>query len=216
MRIEFWVDYLCPVTYLTHKNLIKAIDEADIKSYEILYRSFEMVNYTDKKYDIMDVWMLHHNQSREEIVNFLQYVYPEYEKLKLVNVNSAHQLAHLAKRYNLAKEINTKILEAYFEDNEDISNHEVLINIGTSFGIDRNIIKEVLNNDTFIEQKSLNRENAFLRGIDRIPHLRINVNNHYNGYLSTEKLITILRENKAIKNNFTYCEAGVCNTKKAI
>jgi len=215
MRIEFWVDYLCPITYLTHKNLIEAIDELKLENFELLYRSFEMIEYNKKDYSIMDVWMLHHNQSEEEIINLLERYYPDYIKLKYVEVNKAHQLAHLAKRLDVASQTNTLLLKAFFEENLDISDNEVLTNIGEKVGIPKDLILETLNENTFREQISLNRENAFIRNIDRIPHIRINGNHHFNGLLSKVKIKEILNETKASKTNFTYCSAGVCQRKKA-
>ena len=149
MRIEFWVDYLCPITYLTHKNLIEAIDELKLENFELLYRSFEMIEYNKKDYSIMDVWMLHHNQSEEEIINLLERYYPDYIKLKYVEVNKDHQLAHLAKRLDVASQTNTLLLKAFFEENLDISDNEVLTNIGQKVGIPKDLILETLNENTF-------------------------------------------------------------------
>ncbi len=215
MRIEFWVDYLCPITYISHKNLIEAIEELNLYSYEILYRSFEMINYDKNKYNIMDVWMLHHNKDEQEIVNLLNMYYPEYQKLEYVDVNKAHQLSHLAKRHNVAREVNTLLLKAYFEEYQNISDNNVLLKIAKAVGIDKNLVLETFNNNTFREQILLNRENAFIRDIDRIPHIRINIRNHFNGLLSKGKIIEILEETKNTSTDFTYCSAGVCNQKKA-
>lgn len=216
MRIEFWVDYLCPITYLTHKNLIKAIEESTVEKYEILYRSFEMIDYDEKTdYDIMDVWKLHHNLKKKEVDNILNHIYPEYKKLSYVKVNGAHQLAHLAKRFNKADLVNVLLMEAYFEKNQDISDIEVLVQIGLKAGIDKELIIDSVSNKLFQKQIKLNRENAFIRDIDRVPHLRINTKEHFNGFLTIEKLITILNENKSNKTNFTYCSGGVCKRKKA-
>lgn len=215
MRIEFWVDYLCPITYISHKNLIEAIEELNLNSYEILYRSFEMINYDKKDYNIMDVWMLHHNQSEQEIIDLLKIYYPNYEKLKYVDVNKAHQLSHLAKRHNVATKVNTLLLNAYFEKNLDISDNDVLLEIAKEAQIDCNLVLETFKNNTYRQQISLNRENAFIRDIDRIPHIRINIRNHYNGLMSKEKIIEILDETKNTSTDFTYCSSGVCNQKKA-
>lgn len=216
MRIEFWVDYLCPITYLTHKNLIKAITEVNLNHYEILYRSFEMIDYDKKNYNIMDVWMLHHNKNEQEIIDLLKIYYPEYEKLKYVEVNKAHQLSHLAKRHNVATKVNTLLLNAYFEKNLDISDNNVLLDIAKEVGIDAKLVLKTFENNTFRQQISLNRENAFIRDIDRIPHIRINIRNHFNGLISKERIIQILEETKNTSTDFTYCSAGVCNPKKAL
>lgn len=215
MKIEFWLDYLCPITYLTHKNLMEVLKELKIKNYELIYRSFEMIEYCEEDYKIMDVWMLHHNQSEEEIQTFLKYQYPEFEKLKYFDVNKAHQLSHLAKRFNIAKEINTDLLNAFFEDDKDIANIDVLVEIGNKHGMCEALIRSTLSSNTFRNQILLNRENAFLRGIDRIPHIRINVKNHYNGYLSKVKLKEILITHCKETKVETYCVGEKCNIEKA-
>lgn len=215
MRIEIWMDYLCPITYLTHTNLLKAIEELKLEDYEIIYRSFEMIKYKKGDYSIMDVWMLHHNESEDEIRRFLGHLYPEYEKLKYTDVNGAHQLSHLAKRFNVQKEINTDILKAFFEDNIDIGNIETLISIGEKHGMCRELITSTIKNNTFREPILLNRENAFIRGIDRIPHIRINIKNHYNGYISKFKFKDILVANTEEENLNTICIGADCNLEKA-
>lgn len=215
MKIEFWLDYLCPITYLTHKNLMNALKELQLEKFNIVYRSFEMIEYCEDDHQIMDVWMLHHHQSEDEIRAFLTHRYPDFEKLKYADVNGAHQLSHLAKRFNVAMEVNTDLLNAFFEDGKDIGNIDVLIEIGNKYGMSEELIRSTVSNNTFREQILLNRENAFLRGIDRIPHLRINVKNHFNGYLSKVKLKEIITTYCRDIKVETYCVGDECSLEKA-
>ncbi|HKL95037.1 MAG TPA: DsbA family protein [Haploplasma sp.] len=188
MRIEFWLDFICPMTYLTHKNLTEAIKELGLQNYEFYYRSFQ-VKEADFSGDVVDLFLEHHcNQSKESNIKFLEDNFPNYRNFKFYNTNLAHQLSHLSKHQKKAVETNTAIFEAYFEDGLDISNKDVLMSIAKNVGLDLNDSEITLDTRCYTNQIAINKENASGRGIVEIPHIRVNVKNNYNGYLSKEEI----------------------------
>lgn len=192
MRIEFWLDYMCPLSYLTHKNLVEALEELNLKDYDLLYRSFQLKEDFEEV-NLMDLWFA--NKTDEEILkikNFLEDKKLNYAEWKFHNTNLAHQLAHLAKRHDLAKECNYEILKAQFEDGKNINDPNVLLEIAKNIGLNYELAKNTLETRCFSHQISSNKENAKYRGINHIPHLRINIKYNFNSYLSKEQIKTAI------------------------
>lgn len=188
MRIEFWLDFLCPMTYLTHKNLTEAIKELGLQNYEFYYRSFQ-VKENNFDVNLIDVFLEHHcNNSKEENIKFLEENFPNYQELKFYDTNLAHQLAHLAKHHKLAQEINTGIFQAYFENGLDISDPLVLEKIALEAGLNTDEVKYTLSSRCYSNKIAINKENASNRGITEIPHLRVNIKYNFNGYLTKEEI----------------------------
>src|SRR5690554_1388601 len=100
MRIEFWVDYLCPLTYLTHKNLIEVIKELNLINYELYYRSYQL-----DKDELNQLFV------NEEYKEFLQ---NKNLKLKKFDTTTIHQVAHIAKRHECAQTFNEQVFEQLF------------------------------------------------------------------------------------------------------
>lgn len=192
MRIEFWLDFLCPMTYLTHRNLTEAIKELGLQNFELYYRSFQ-IKEADFSENLVDEFLDHHcNQDKGEMIQFLEDNFPNYKEYKFYNTNLAHQLAHLAKHKNLAQECNTEIFKAYFEQGLDISKPEVLIDVANKIGLDPDEVSFTLNTKCYTNQIAINKENATNRGIFEIPHLRINIKYNNNGYFTKQEIKDLL------------------------
>ena len=73
MKIEFWLDYLCPKCYLQHQVLENLIKNYDIKDLELIYRSYEMVENKDfnKRRILRSFIARHKNLPIEQVKLFL-------------------------------------------------------------------------------------------------------------------------------------------------
>lgn len=211
MRVEFWLDYICPISYKTHENLLKAIKELNIKDVEILYRSYRLESRMDSK-DLKALWMFNCDDDFLNDVDILKKEYPEYNKLQYVDTELAHQLAHLAKKCSKQVEFNTRLLNAFFNEHLDISDEEVIKQIALSIGLSELNVEETIMNRPFKEAIHQNLENAILKKIDRVPHIRINGKLNLAGYQSYEDLLVHLYTQKE-QNEHNYCHGGVCRRR---
>lgn len=205
MRIEFWLDFLCPLSYLTHKNLVEALEELNIKKYDLLYRSYQLKEHCDEA-NLMEV--LFENKTDEEIKEakeLLNEIFPNYENLNYQNTDLAHHLAHLAKRNNVAQECNTEILKAFFEKGLKIDDIDVLLDIAEKVGMSRFDAKQALETRCFVDQIESNKENAQSRGIVRIPHLRVNMKNNFPSYLTKDEIKDIINNLSNQKKKTEIC-----------
>ncbi|MDY0276926.1 MAG: DsbA family protein [Acholeplasma sp.] len=211
MRIEFWLDYLCPVSYLTHKNLLAALKELNINNYELYYRSYQLKENCTDELLVKTMADYYDEKTFKKTIAILDKEYPKYKELKMFDTSLAHQLAHLAKRFNLQVVYNMEVLKAYFEEGLEISDANILKQIGIKIGLEPQAIDYTLMSKCYKNQIAINKENASIKGINYIPHLRVNIKENFNQYLSKGEIKKIIVEainHKGIKREICgeYCE----------
>lgn len=200
MRIEFWVDYLCPITYLTHKNLLEALDDLKLQDLDIYYRSYPI-----------EKDLFNSLKSDESVIKIIEDHFPNmtYDYFETDNI---HQVSHLAKWQNLATEFNKEVLHRRFKMGEDINDPNVLLEIAADINLDVSETKRVIESCCYDRQINNNKVNAEGRGIKQIPHLRINMKNNFNGFLSKDELIEIIKDILNYKPKApTECAGEVCD-----
>lgn len=195
MRFEFWIDYLCPITYLTHKNLIETMNELNIKDYEFYYRSYQL-----------------DNEDKERLIKANRDLIEKFDlKIKDFDTDLLHQVAHLAKRKDLATEFTTLALVEIFENNKDLSDPVLVKKVALESGLLEEDIDSVLTSKCYTKQISCNKINALGRKIDTIPHIRINMKHNFRGFLEKEQMKNAVEEivNELCKT--VTCENGSCS-----
>ncbi len=215
MKIEFWLDYLNPICYYQHKTLECMIKSGKLNPNDLLYRNYEMIpGYDpDHGFSLREVIESHYSCSLER----LKQRYPICLKdMAPVKVTDAHRLSHLAKRYQLSYRYHQLVLDAYYVQKLDISDHRVLAEIGMEIGIKQEDILNVLNTDLYLEQVMNNRDNALTKGIHQIPHIRIDGSIHLSGFVSQDTLLSHLDKAKTLNQKMRHCIGEHCERKKAI
>lgn len=199
MRFEFWIDYLCPITYLTHKNLVEALDELNIKHYDLFYRSYNLKEEDITKANLNENYI---NLIKENDLDFNYF-----------DTNYIHQIAHLAKRRNKAREFTEIVLNEIFNNKKFVTNKEEVLKLALKTGLDKDEVANVLDTECYTKQITCNKINALNRNIEVIPHIRINMKHNISGYITKDELI---KEVKRIINNLPkteYCgENCICST----
>lgn len=200
MRIEFWVDYLCPITYLTHQNLLAALAELGLEENEIYYRSFRL---SERVFEA--------SKQNENIMNIVYDHFPLEREFNHFDTDKAHQVAHLAKWHELGKEYNTALLRKRFDQQADITKDETILEVAKEINLNLDEVQRVLDSCCYTTQINNNKENATRRGIDLIPHIRINMKHNLNGFHTKETLVNeinnIINKKPVTK---TECGGEVC------
>lgn len=214
MKIEFWLDYLSPECYKQHQALELLIKKYTFDDLELLYRSYELIPNIDLENhpSLEDVLMKHHMISFEEAKSLTK-GYSAY--VKPVKVHDVHRISHLAKKSNLAFEFNQAIFKAYYQNFKDISKSETLIEIGVRIGLIREQVEHVLSSDMFHDAVLLNRENATIKGIFEVPHIRINGKIRLKGYHTDEQIIEAISLASIKYQETDFCIGENCERKKA-
>jgi len=213
MKLEFWLDYLSPLCYKQHQVLEQLYKKYTFKDLELLYRSYEMIPSFEPAADCTfhKVLSQHHVLTEEE-VNMMFGELPK--SLKPVKVIDAHRLAHLAKKMDLSFEYNKQLFKIYYVEKQDISNHDVLRRVAKRIGLDINKVDEVLSTQMFYDAVQMNRENAIVKGIFEIPHMRIDGKVRLAGFHTEEHLLDALIQASVTYTKTDYCEGENCERKK--
>jgi predicted DsbA family dithiol-disulfide isomerase len=213
MKLEFWLDYLSPLCFKQHLELESLLKKFKFTDLEILYRSYEMLPLFDPMptCTFFDVLSKHHVISIEE-AQMMFHDIPQ--DLRPVKVKDAHRLSHLAKKTERAFEFNQHVFHAYYEGKLDISKHDHLIEIATEAGLPIDQVKDVLNSNRYEDAVHLNRENAIVKGIFEVPHIRIDGKIRLSGLHNEEQLLEALIMSSAKFSKTDYCEGENCARKK--
>jgi predicted DsbA family dithiol-disulfide isomerase len=213
MRIEFWLDYLSPSCYKQHLALELLFKKYRFSDLELLYRSYEMIPHIDLNdtKTLEDVLSKHHVITLEEAKALTD---SGFEDMRAVHVLDAHRLSHLAKKSDLAFEFNQALFHHFYVKKEDISDHKILTKIALKVGLPADKVKHVLESDLFKDAVQMNRENAIVKGIFDVPHLRIDGKIRLQGYHGDDQIIEALTMASVRFSKTDYCEGDNCDRKK--
>jgi predicted DsbA family dithiol-disulfide isomerase len=98
-----------------------------------------------------------------------------YETSVVANTYNAHRLIQFTKTKNLDNKIEEALLKAQFSDGKNIDDLTVLAEIGTSIGLDKMEVEEVLSQkDKFASEVAKDLETAKQLGIRSVPFFVFN------------------------------------------
>jgi predicted DsbA family dithiol-disulfide isomerase len=215
MVLEIWFDYLCPQSYFLQTSLVEAVKQYTSDHVEIRYRSYEMLPglKNGMELTLCDVISKHLITDEVEIEAYFK------DKKELLNltpyeVHDAHRLGHLAKIYDVSTPFHTMIFNDYYTHHKDISNHDYLRKVALNCGMPKDKIDAVLQSDLYHQQVTSNRENAILKGIHRIPHIRINGKQPMYGMQTVNQLLTAFDYANHIEKKFYMCLDDSCEVNQ--
>ena len=181
MRIIYWSDFSCPYSYMGYVRLKKAISELEL-DIELEMRAFElepdlddeitpMIKHYAGKYGIPE------SEARlrlEEIdaIAKQEGMNINYSNAKVTSSKDAHRLVKLAMSRNspsLAESIIEKTYNAFLCEKKPLAKKEVLIEIGTSQGLGKDEITEMLDSNRYEVEVQLDEEDAILNGVEAVP-----------------------------------------------
>jgi predicted DsbA family dithiol-disulfide isomerase len=215
MTIEIWFDFMCPQSYLLQMSFVEALKQYQEKNIDVLYRSYEMIPGMEDHAEtsLYDVIAKHLLIERDEVEVFFK-DFPIIQDQKPYPVSHIHRLSHLAKISHKQHDFITTILKDYYEKHLNISDHQYLLNTSLKLGMPQDKILEVLHSNKYQIQVDSNRENAILKGIHRIPHMRINGIQPMYGYQKVEQLLQAFKYAKQLEKRKDVCDDDTCEVTK--
>ena len=181
MKVEIWSDVMCPFCYIGKRKFETALQNFPSKdSIEIVWKSFQL--NSDLKTDPSKNTIQHlaeskgwsMEQTRETIsyvLNMAKEVGLNYNFDKAVVANSfdAHRLIQLAKKHGKGDAAEEQLFKAYFIEGKNTANHETLIALGTSIGLDAMEIENMLNGKDFAKEVLTDINEAEQIGVSGVP-----------------------------------------------
>ena len=184
MKITYWSDYACPYCYIGEARLKKAIaDIPELKDVEIEMKAFQLDPSAgehaagDTQTRFAHKYGISMQEAGETIEHISQMGIAEgldfkYATTLFTNTMDAHRLTKLAQSKNdpeLAEKIIEALFKAYFTDNKELADKELLQKIGEDAGLDAEEVKEVLSSDKYKDEVLLDEREASRYGIHAVP-----------------------------------------------
>ena len=156
MRIEVWTDVVCPFCYIGKRELQTALagfehsDEVDV-----VWRAFELdpdapaegqdtTGLLMDKYQMSSAQVAAQNEQLAARAAEVGLTY-NWRQSKSANTLDAHRLVKLADTEGLAEQATERLMQAYFTDGLVVSDHDVLVRIGTGIGLAADRVRDLLN-----------------------------------------------------------------------
>ncbi|OEE47070.1 thioredoxin [Enterovibrio norvegicus] len=206
IKIDIVSDVVCPWCILGYQRLQAAIDELGISdNIEIEWQPFQLnpnvpkegVNlhqHLMKKYGMLK---MDSDRNRQQLIKLgLQsgYAFNFFEEMKTLNTRDAHILLAFAKSVEKQTALKTRLFDAYFKEQQDISDRTVLSGLLIEVGIDAE--KAMAQLDDQEAQQAFDAENAYWKelGVSSVPTFVFNRESAVSGAQPVETLKQILQE----------------------
>lgn len=208
MKIEIWSDIACPYCYIGKRKFELALsqfahaDELDLvwKSYELnpaLPRKASEKMYYEYMAEVKNQTVDEAKESFKHLIALAQEVGLEYnlDKLVVTNTEDALRLVKLADKYNLADEAEEVLFKAYFTDGKNISDKEVLLQLGTSIGLPQGDIGRMLDCFEYAEEikRDMKRAEEQL-SLEYIPFYLLNSKHIIQGSIPQADYLDVLQK----------------------
>lgn len=207
MKVVYWSDYACPYCYIGEARLKKAIQalsvpvEAEMKAFQLdPFAPRETAGDTQTrfahKYGISfeaagrQIEAIS-QMGRDEGLDF------KYATTLFTNTMDAHRLTKLAQSKGDA-ELTDRLIEAlfaaYFTDNKELANRDLLQYIGERAGLDAIEVRELLASNRFEAEVRQDEREAAELGVHGVPFFVVAGRDTISGAQSTEGMKAVLTE----------------------
>jgi len=180
MRIDIWSDVACPWCYVGKRNLETALAELDLDEVEIRWRAFEldpsaptsttksMSEILSAKYQVPLEQAVEMNRQMTAMAASVGLDY-DLDAIQLGNSFDAHRLAKMAEEAGMGGQAAEALFAAYFTEGRRLSDRSVLVDIGTSLGLDPDEVTSMLESDRYVEDVRADEAMAQEAGFSGVP-----------------------------------------------
>ena len=205
MKVEMWMDFVCPYCYLGKAKFEKALEDFSVKeNVELIYKSFElnpdaskiyhgtMSEFLSKEYGMTIQEVQENNERLTVEAKELGLVY-NLEKIMPTNTLYAHRLLQYSKEIGKDTELVNVIFKAHFTDNKNISDIDTLVEISKEAGLEDEVVREILNSDKYTDIVREDEKDSQDIGVDVVPFFLINKKYTVAGAQSIETILNALK-----------------------
>ncbi|MFS0672163.1 DsbA family oxidoreductase [Ornithinibacillus sp. 179-J 7C1 HS] len=207
MKIEVWSDFVCPFCYIGKRRLESALEqfphqeqvELEYKSFELdpnaqIYSGTSIHEALAKKYgmSVDEAKKANLNVGEQAKTVGLDY---NFDNMKPTNTFDAHRLTKYAETVGKGKELTEHILHSYFVEGKLISDHETLVEIATTVGLEKEHALTILKDSEKYANEVRNEEMlAQQYGATGVPYFVINQKYSISGAQPTELFLSALNQ----------------------
>ncbi|TKI57217.1 DsbA family oxidoreductase [Brevibacillus antibioticus] len=186
MKIEIWSDFACPFCYIGKRRLEGALSQFPHKDQvEVVYRSFQLDPQMERDTD-MDMhevlaakYSIPLEQAKgmnDQVTQMAKGVGLDYHFDTMIPTNTfdAHRLTHFAHAHGKMKELKERLLKAYFTESLHLGDHEVLAQLASEVGLDKEATLTMLAGNEYREQVQEDKQRGNDLGVTGVPFFVIN------------------------------------------
>lgn len=205
-RVEIWSDIACPWCWVGKRNLEAALDSFE-GEVELLWRAFELdpsapeespegvdnVARLARKYRVP-------REAAQAMIDRMVEVGASrglefrFDRLRPSNTFDAHRLLRWATSCGLQGALKEQLFQAYMRDGRQISDHEVLVDLAASVGLDPDRTQAILSSDAHGAEVREDEAIAGQLGITGVPFFVIEGRYALSGAQPPELLLKGLRQ----------------------
>lgn len=231
MKISYWSDYACPFCYIGETRLKKALQELNLADYALEMKAFQLDTHAPQKSTgtTLDRAATKYGLSKAETARQIEAVSQmgqaegltiNYADTPFTNTMDAHRLTKYAagKDPLIADQLAEKLYEAYFAENRELADSDVLMEKAVESGLSEAETRELLASDRYRMEVLADEQAAVANGVHAVPFFVIG---KYGvpGAVSTEQMKDILL--KAIRDEDGavaikadgMCDSGECRIR---
>jgi predicted DsbA family dithiol-disulfide isomerase len=181
LSIEIWSDVACPWCWVGKRRLETALHDFP-HDVEVHWRSFELdpsaAKQLDPSTDYVERLARKYRRSREEAQGMIDRMTKvgaddgldfRFDRARPGNTFDAHRLLHLAHAHGKQAEMKERLFRAYMHEGRSIADHDVLLELATEVGLERDRVAAVLGSDELGDAVRTDEALARELGINGVP-----------------------------------------------
>lgn len=193
IKIDIVSDVVCPWCIIGYKRLEAAINELNLQDkIEIEWQPFELNSNMPKEGENLRDHVLRKygasredsDKARENIKNLAAeygFSFNYFEEMKIVNTKKAHILLDYAHSKNLQHNLKIRLFHAFFGEQKDISDRDILINEASKIGINSSETLNALSDTNRIKKVESVMQSWLTKGVSGVPTIVFNNTNAITG-----------------------------------
>lgn len=161
ITVDIVSDIVCPWCIIGYKKLEQAMQRFEGKAeFALAWHAFELnPNMPPEGQDINEHMAQKYGATPEQSKanrerlrsagSDLDFDFSYHENMRMVNTFDAHRLLHWAGETGKQTALKLALFEAHFTDGKNVSDHEILIAVAASVGLDEKRARDLLGSDMF-------------------------------------------------------------------
>lgn len=182
MEVRFWTDFVCPYCYGAEHLFLEVLKELGKEdAVRLIPMSFELdpALAKDLRQGLLEYWAMEQHSSidtirsqYQESMDFLTQagLHADLDLMKVTNTHDAHKVYHYAEEEGVGLEYFIQAQKAHFSEGVYLSDHEVLLGIAQSVGLNGQNVRKVLELDEYSQKVKLEHEAGIAKNIQYVPH----------------------------------------------
>jgi len=186
ITVDIVSDVVCPWCIIGYKKLEKAMKQFEGRArFELAWHAFELnpnmppegqdVNeHLAQKYGTTPEQSKANRQRLKDAGAGLDFDFNYNDGMRMVNTFDAHRLLHWAGETGKQTALKLALFKAHFTDGKNVSDHDVLVEIASSVGLDEDRARDLLTNNLYAEDVRTVEEQWQDRFITGVPAIIFN------------------------------------------